>query len=163
MAVRSYEERDRDAVIRLFRDFMREMGDFPEYVQRAIAEELGRIAEYYAGGAFWVAEADGAIVGMVGIERHSERAAELRRMIVHGAHRRRGVGRALLATAESFCRDAGYVSIVLNTSELQQPAMRLYESSGYHRTRTAKPEGTTHKMVGGLTRHYYEKKLDGGK
>jgi hypothetical protein len=44
---------------------------------------------------------------------------------------------ALLATAESFCRDAGYASIV-----------------------TAKPEGTTHKMVGALTRHYYEKKPD---
>lgn len=162
MVVRKYEERDRDTVIRLFRDFMREMGDFPEYVQRAIAEELGRIAAYYAGGAFWVAELEGAVVGMVGIERHSDRAGELRRMIVDRAHRRRGVGRALLATAESFCRDAGYAAIVLSTSELQQPAMRLYEASGYRRTRSTKAEQTTHKTVGGLTRHYYEKKLDGG-
>ena len=41
--------------------------------------------------------------------------------------------------------------------------MRLYESSGYRRTATAKPEETTHKMVGGLMRHYYEKKLNLGR
>lgn len=157
MVIRRYEERDREAVIRLFRDFMREMGDFPDYVQRAIAEELGRVAEYYASGGFWVA---GDVIGMIGVERQSDRVAELRRMVVAREHRRRGIARALLATAESFCREAGYSTIVLNTSELQEPAMRLYESSGYRRTRTAKPEATTHKMVGGLTRHYYEKKLD---
>jgi GNAT superfamily N-acetyltransferase len=160
MLIRKYQERDRGAVIRLFRDFMREMGDFPGYVQRAIDEELSRVGEYYARGGFWVAEVDGAVVGMAGIERQSAGKAELRRMIVDRAHRRRGIARALLAAAESFCRDAGYVFIVLNTSELQQPAMRLYEASGYRRTRTAAPERTTHKMVGGLTRHYYEKKLD---
>jgi GNAT superfamily N-acetyltransferase len=163
MVVRKYEERDREAVIGLFRDFMREMGDFPEYVQRAIDDELGRIAEYYLADArqgFWVAD---NVIGMVGVERESDTVAELRRMVVAREHRRRGIARALLATAESFCRDAGYASIVLNTSDLQQPAMRLYESCGYRRTRTAKPEGTTHKVVGGLTRHYYEKKLDAGK
>lgn len=160
MLIRRYEQRDREAVLRLFRDFMAEVGDFAAYVDRAIAEELGRIGEYYAAGGFWVAESDGAVVGMAGIERQSETLAELRRMVVARMHRRRGIAKALLATAESFCRDAGYASIVLNTSELQQPAMRLYESSGYRRVRTARPEETTHKMVGGLTRHYYEKKLN---
>jgi GNAT superfamily N-acetyltransferase len=110
-----------------------------------------------------VAQADDAVVGMVGIERRSDAEAELRRMIVARMHRRRGIAKALLATAESFCRDAGYASVVLNTSDLQQPAMRLYESSGYRRLRTAQPGETTHKMVGGLTRHYYEKKLNAGK
>ena len=159
MVIRSYEERDREAVIRLFRGFMAEMGDFADYVERAIADELGRIGAYYLAHprqGFWVA---GDVVGMVGVERQSDMVAELRRMVVAPAHRRRGVARALLATAEAFCRDAGYVSIVLSTSELQEPAMRLYEASGYQRVRTARPEATTHKMVGGLTRHYYEKRL----
>ena len=149
--------------MRLFRDFMRELGDFAAYVERAVSEELGRIGEYYADGAFWVAEQDDAVVGMVGIERHSDAEAELRRMIVAREHRRRGIGRALLATAEAFCHESGYQSVVLSTSELQQPAMLLYESSGYRRIRSTQSEETTHKMVGGLTRHYYEKKLNAGK
>ena len=142
---------------------MAEVGDFAAYVERAIADELGRIGDYYLADerqGFWVAD---DVVGMVGVERQSDTVAQVRRMVVQRDHRRRGIARALLATAEQFCREAGYASIVLNTSELQQPAMRLYESSGYQRTATAKPEETTHKMVGGLTRHYYEKKLNLGK
>lgn len=161
MVIRSYEERDREAVIRLFREFMAEMGDFAGYVDRAIADELGRIGEYYLADArqgFWVVD---GVIGMVGVERQSDAVAELRRMVVAREHRRRGMARALLATAEDFCRQAGYGTIVLNTSELQEPAMRLYEASGYRRVRTAQPGETTHKMVGGLTRHYYEKKLTG--
>jgi ribosomal protein S18 acetylase RimI-like enzyme len=130
-----------------------------------VSDELCRIGDYYLGRerqGFWVADV-GHVVGMIGVERQSDTVAELRRMVVERAYRRRGIARALLATAEQFCRKAGYASIVLSTSELQQPAMRLYESSGYRRTATAKPEETTHKMVGGLMRHYYEKKLNLGK
>lgn len=71
---------------------------------------------------------------MVGIERQSATVAELRRMVVQRTHRRRGIARMLLA-------------------------MRLYEASGYRRMRTDRSAETTHKAVGSLTRHYYEKKL----
>ena len=160
MLIRRYEARDGAAVIALFREFMDEMGDYAAYTQRAIDEELGRIEAYYLAHprqGFWVA---GDVVGMVGIERQSDNVAELRRMVVAREYRRRGLARALLATAEAFCRESGYACIVLSTSALQQPAMRLYESSGYRRMRTVQPEETTHKMVGGLVRHYYEKRLD---
>jgi GNAT superfamily N-acetyltransferase len=161
MLIRRYKTQDRAAVIRLFREFM-EQYDFPAYVERAIGEELGRIEDYYlghAGQGFWIAEEGGRVVGMVGIERQSDAVAELRRMVVEAAQRRRGTARALLAAAERFCRESGYAAIVLSTSELQVPAMRLYEASGYHRTRTESSAQTTHKAVGGLTRHYYEKRL----
>ncbi|MGH8518766.1 MAG: hypothetical protein ACREUE_15045 [Panacagrimonas sp.] len=55
-------------MIGLFRDFMRELtlpalkSEFEAYVETAIREELSRIEDYYAGGAFWVAE-DGRVVG----------------------------------------------------------------------------------------------------
>jgi GNAT superfamily N-acetyltransferase len=163
MLIRRYRDEDRPDVIRLFREFMAEYSGpgFAAYVERAIGEELGRIAAYYGGErqGFWVAEEAGALVGMAGVERQSETAAELRRMVVDKAHRRRGIARALLATTENFCRDAGYAMFVLNTSGLQVPAMRLYESSGYRHVRTASPAQTTHKTVGGLERHYYEKTL----
>jgi ribosomal protein S18 acetylase RimI-like enzyme len=81
-------------------------------------------------------------------------------MAVAPAHRRQGIARALLRTAEAFCRAAGYTRIVLSTSELQQPAMRLYASSGYRLVRTEVATEPTHKTPGaGLTRYHYEKRL----
>ena len=155
-------------MIGLFREFMWELtpphlaAQFQTYVERAIAEELGRIEEYYfgrEGQAFWIAD-DGPVVGMVGIERQASDTAELRRMAVRKPRRRQGIGRELLETAEAFCRDYGYRRIVLSTSELQLAASRLYDSSGYRMVREEKDPQPSHKSVGGLTRYHYEKLIE---
>jgi ribosomal protein S18 acetylase RimI-like enzyme len=165
--IRRYRPSDQGGVVALFREFMWELtppalgAEFQAYVERAIQEELGRIEEYYfgrGGQGFWVAD-ESRVLGMVGIEKHADDAAELRRMAVERAHRRKGLGRALLAHAEAFCRDAGYRMVVLSTSELQVAAMRLYESSGYRRVGEEVAAATSHKAVGGLTRYHYEKAL----
>ena len=133
---------------------------FQAYVEQAIADELGRIEEYYFGRedqGFWVADA-GGVVGMVGIEHRNPQTAELRRMAVEKAQRRKGIARELVATAEAFSRSRGYRRIVLSTSELQVAAMRLYESSGYRLVREEKNAPATHKSAGaGFTRYHYEK------
>jgi ribosomal protein S18 acetylase RimI-like enzyme len=167
--IRRYRPSDQGAVIGLFRESMWELATpalaapFQSYVERAIEEELGRIEEYYfarEGQGFWVAE-ESRVVGMVGVEKHGADAAELRRMAVEKAHRAKGIGRELLATAEAFCRDHGCRTVVLSTSELQTAAARLYESSGYRRVREEKDAGASHKSVGaGLTRYHYEKALE---
>jgi putative acetyltransferase len=161
--VRRYRSPDRDAVIGLFRDFMRELtppslaAEFAAYVETAVREELSRIEDYYARGAFWVAE-DGRVIGMVGIEPHGSDSAELRRMAVDRRHRRKGVARELLATAEAYCRASGYRKIVLSTSELQVAARRLYEASGYRLVREEVAAVQSHKTAGaGLKRYHYEK------
>jgi GNAT superfamily N-acetyltransferase len=165
--IRHYHDADRLAVIRLFRQFMDELtlpelqAEFARYVELAIREELGRVDEYYLARprqGFWVAE-DDEVVGMVGIESRTERIAELRRMAVETSRRRRGIGSALLKTAEAFCRESGYDTIELNTSERQTAARRLYEASGYRLRGRGVVAETTHKLIGGLTRYYYEKKL----
>ena len=165
MNIRRYRFPDRDAVIGLFRAFMRELAppsltaEFEAYVEVAIREELSCIERYYAGGAFWVAE-DNRVVGMIGVERHGQDSAELRRMAVDRRYRRKGIGRELLAAAEAFCRESGYPRIVLSTSELQTPARRLYESSGYRLVREEEAAAPSHKTVGaGLRRYHYEKML----
>ena len=87
--------------------------EFDSYVETAVREELGRIEQYYfsrEGQGFWVADQAG-VVGMVGVERHSESSAELRRMAVDQHHRRRGIARELLQVAEAFCRDFGYRTV----------------------------------------------------
>jgi ribosomal protein S18 acetylase RimI-like enzyme len=166
--IRRYRPGDRAAVIDLFREFMWQLAppelgaQFQSYIELAIREELGRVEEYYFARekqGFWVAE-DPHVVGMVGIERHAEDAGELRRMAVQESRRRQGIGRELLACAETFCREAVYRRIVLSTSELQVPAMRLYESNGYRLMREEPAAPASHKSVGaGLTRYHYEKTL----
>lgn len=159
MTIRRYRPSDQGAVIALFREFMWELvppslgGEFQAYIERAIGEELGRIEEYYfkrPDQGFWVAEA-GAVIGMVGIERCEGDTAELRRMAVARAHRKKGIGRALLATAEAFCLKHGYRKLVLSTSELQQAAAQLYQSSGYQMVRESAAVSLTH--------YHYEKAL----
>jgi ribosomal protein S18 acetylase RimI-like enzyme len=166
--IRRYRPSDQRAVIDLFREFMWELtpphlgAEFQDYIERAIREELGRIEEYYFARedqGFWVAER-GAVIGMVGIERHAEGEAELRRMAVQKAQRGKRIGRELLATAETFCQECGYERIVLSTSELQTAAARLYESSGYRLVREEPAAPASHKSAGaGLTRYHYEKAL----
>jgi GNAT superfamily N-acetyltransferase len=155
-------------VIGLFRESMWELAPpalgapFQSYIERAIQEELGKVEEYYfgrEGQGFWVAE-DVRVVGMVGVEKHAQNAGELRRMAVEKAHRRKGISRKLLATAEAFCQECGYRQVVLSTSELQVAAMRLYESSGYRLVRKESAAPASHKSVGaGLARYHYEKPL----
>ena len=155
-------------MIALFREFMWELtpaalgAEFQSYVERAIQEELGRIEEYYfcrEDQAFFIADARG-MVGMVGVEHQDADVAELRRMAVAKAQRRKGIGRKLLAAAEAFCRKAGYRRIVLSTSELQLAAGQLYHSSGYELVREEKDAQPSHKSAGaGLTRYHYEKIL----
>ena len=135
---------------------------FQAYVEQAIEEELGRIEAYYfcrPDQGFWVADA-GGVVGMVGIEHRDQQTAELRRMAMQNAQRRKGIGRELLGAAEAFARSQGYQCMVLSTSELQVAARRLYESSGYRLVREEKNAAASHKSVGaGLTRYHYEKAL----
>jgi GNAT superfamily N-acetyltransferase len=70
---------------------------------------------------------------MTGLLRVDVRTARLRRMRVTLAWRGRGVAEALLAAVEQFCRQRGYVRIVLDTTDKQVAAQRLYERNGFVR------------------------------
>lgn len=169
MLIRRYEERDAPAVRALFIEVNRELAPeamreaFERYIAQSLAEEIDRIAAYYAerGGSFWVAEEAGAIIGTFGLERADEQAAELRRMYVAPAARRRGIGRLLLAHAERACSEAGYDRLVLSTAELQHAALGLYRASGYRLVREETAATASNKTVGsGLKRFHFEKHLN---
>ena len=66
-----------------------------------------------------------------GIKRIAPEAAEIKRMYVVPAARRRGVGRALLRALENAARERGYAVVRLDTGPLQRGAMVLYADEGY--------------------------------
>jgi GNAT superfamily N-acetyltransferase len=82
-------------------------------------------------GAFLVVTVDGAPAGCAGLRRHDDDAAELKRMYVRPAHRRRGVARWLLGSVEDRARELGYRRLLLETGEAQPEAIALYEACGY--------------------------------
>lgn len=55
----------------------------------------------------------------------------VRDLFVLPTHRRLGVARALLASIRAAALDAGALRLLLQTEEDNEPALRLYEASGY--------------------------------
>ena len=77
----------------------------------------------------------GAIVGTVqlilDLPENQPHRADLAKMLVHRAARRRGVGEALLRAAEACAREEGRTLLVLDTASAE--AARLYERHGWQR------------------------------
>lgn len=168
VTIRRFAAADDDAVRDLFIRINRllappgQRAAFEDYIALAIAEEIGRIEEYYAerDGAFFVAEEAGRMAGMFGLERVSAGAMELRRMYVEPALRRRGIARAMLAFAENECARRGFGRLDLSTSELQPEALAFYRSAGYALEREETAAAASNKTVGGgIRRFYFSKRL----
>ena len=67
------------------------------------------------------------------ISDEESNVAEIRRMYVEPRVRRRGISRVILAELERLARDCGYAVVRLETGLRQPNAIRLYETSSYHR------------------------------
>jgi GNAT superfamily N-acetyltransferase len=82
-------------------------------------------------GTFLVGYHEGEPVCAGGIKRIAPDAAEIKRMYVLPAARRRGVARTLLGALEGAARERGYAFVRLDTGPLQRGAIALYASAGY--------------------------------
>ncbi|MFE1290374.1 GNAT family N-acetyltransferase [Streptomyces sp. NPDC058751] len=86
--------------------------------------------------AVWAAHVDGRLLGTVALafpdKPNSRHRAELVKLMVHRDGRGRGVGRTLLATAETEAAAAGITLLHLDT-ETGSPAESLYLSAGWTR------------------------------
>jgi len=81
--------------------------------------------------ALWIALAGGEVAGSVALRDLGDGAYKLKRMYLRSAHRGRGLGRRLLATALDWARANGAVVVRLDTAERMVAARRLYESAGF--------------------------------
>ena len=139
-------------------------GPFAAYVERALAEEIDKIADYYdprTGSGFWVMLHEDVVIGFVGLEHQTSEVVELRRLYLNKAYRGHGLADLLLTHAETEARSLSYGRLVLSTSEIQKSAIAFYRRRGFHEVRQEVVREQSHKAVGGgLLRLFFEKRLD---
>lgn len=105
-----------------------------EYVQRYGGPDAAVVdpAEFLPPlGLFLVAEVDGTAAGSGAWRALGGGVAEIKRMYVEPAFRRRGLAQLVLDTLERSAAGAGHTSVVLNSGREQPEALALYENAGY--------------------------------
>lgn len=93
------------------------------------------------GSCFWVAEENGEVVGMVGVQQHDTGVGEIRRLRVRQDCRRRGIGRNLVEHAIEFCTEHHYLKITLDTHLQREGAIKLFEKFRFKLDRTRTVNG----------------------
>lgn len=166
--IRPYEDQNKAQVTALFTAVNLQIAptgqrvEFERYIERSLIEEMSQISEYYdlRGGGFWVAFSGRSLVGMFGVEKLKNTVFELRRMYVDADFRRQGIARMLLEDAEEKSRALGATYLVLSTSELQKPAISLYQHAGYDLVKEEKADKPSNKTIGGgIRRFHFRKRL----
>lgn len=133
--LRSFKKGDARSCARLYREGL--IGG--KLADNDTGLDIDDIASAYMNSAdshFWVAEIDGKVVGMVGVQAHDPGVAEIRRLRVAQDSRRRGIGSALVEQALKFCQERGYLKITLDTYMEREPAIKLFEKFHFRHSRT---------------------------
>ncbi len=139
--IRPANESDQDALRELFQEGVIE-GQVP---YNDTGADIDNLQEGYfndeGSSSFWVAICEDKIIGMIGVQKTAEDSAEVRRLRVRKGHRRHGVGTQLLECALNFCRERGYLKIVLDVRIERGPAITMFEKFGFILSRTREIDG----------------------
>lgn len=94
-----------------------------------LADPRGAVID--AGGAVFIAEQDGEVVGTAAVAPHGPGEVELLKVTVAENARGRGLGQRLVEVCIARAREMGADTVMLVSSTRLQPALRLYERMGF--------------------------------
>ena len=83
------------------------------------------------GASFAICYVNEEAVGCGAIRPLEKKCAEIKRVYTKKAHRKSGVGKALLDFLENKARTFGYDEIKLETRRINEKAVRFYQGNGY--------------------------------
>jgi len=146
VSVRGFEARDQSACDSLYREGLLG-GKLAENDSGLDMDDIESVYMKTDGNHFWVAESDGKVIGMIGVQHHDEDVGEIRRLRVHPDYRRRGIGSTLIEQALRWCEEHNYLKITLDTFMDREPAMKLFQKFHFLHSRT--------RVVNGRELHYF--------
>ncbi|KQC04997.1 MAG: hypothetical protein APR53_09285 [Methanoculleus sp. SDB] len=125
--------------------YYHEHWNFDLYFEAKVASELSAFLTRFdpAHDGFWVAKADGGLVGAIAVEGEGAgtKEARLRWFIVAPEYHGGGLGNLLMQEALGFCARAGFRRVYLTTFAGLDAARHLYEKTGF--TLIAEQEDST--------------------
>jgi ribosomal protein S18 acetylase RimI-like enzyme len=135
--LREANERDAAAIVGLWTAAYVDEGEGGRTLPYSEADYL----ETSRRGRVFVAERDGAVVGIVALSPPGTPGqavaqageAELSRLVVSAPARQLGIGRALIGHCHELAKVSDWSAIALWSRRYQAAAHRLYESLGYRR------------------------------
>lgn len=134
--IRSATNADCERIQNLVFGVLREYGLKPE--TEGTDADLSDIETNYfkSGGLFEILEnADGKLLGTIGLFPINEETIELRKMYFDASLRGRGFGKKMLERMIETARRKGYKKIYLETASILKEAIGLYEKYGFKPTR----------------------------
>ena len=135
VTIRPYLPEDNPGVILVVQASYDTLGytmDFNEFDR-----DLASIPSVYqeSGGEFWVLEDNRLVGGCVGVTREADGRCELHRLYLLPSHRGRGLGRDLIETVVSWCREKGCGELFLWSDVRFETARDVYIRNGFSPTR----------------------------
>lgn len=131
--IRDWHPGDRQSAFDLIQDVLVEYGLTCE--PDAADQDVWTVEQSYwdKGGAFWVVELEGQIVGTAGFYpiNRGDRAVEIRKMYLRPEVRGQGLGHFLLRSLEAEIVQRGFCEIWIETATVLKEAVQLYERCGY--------------------------------
>ncbi len=149
LEVRRFQDADANAI----RELHRSARDDIPLKNGPGDEDLRSIRAFYLddGGEFLIGELEGRLVAMGALRHVTGSVAELKRIAVHPAFRRRGFGRLLVDRLEQRARELGYRKLRLDSPVKQTSAHDLFLSGGYREVGRG--------QFGGIEVIYFEKRI----
>lgn len=131
MKIERAGRRDMDAARRLFTEYAEWLG--VDLCFQGFVAEVEGLPWCYAEpkGAIWIAWDGEEPAGCVALRPHEGRECELKRLWVRPAYRNRGLGQSLTTAAMDYARRRRYRTMVLDTLDHMQDAIRLYQRLGF--------------------------------
>jgi GNAT superfamily N-acetyltransferase len=131
--IRKASPEDVDGLLELYRQ-LASSGELPNAGNAAMVIEL---IDSNPWMLYLVAELDDVVVGTVtmvivpAVTHSAQPWAQIEHMVVHEAHRKTGIGHALLARCEEHIRSIGGYKMQLQSSNQRDDAHEFYEREGF--------------------------------
>ena len=132
MKIRKYQNKDYKQVKKLVTTIIWELyNQKPNNIQ-----DLENISKNYI--AFYVAEENNKIIGIVSLQKYKNKIAKLRRLYINKNYREKGLGKKLLKLIEKIARKNIFQRIILNTNYDNEKSITLYEKNGFSKYKRIK-------------------------